>query len=78
MIAVDVNIVSNEDPRSLILGGPKFREPTSFTWCRNFIHIMNPVADYAMRWIKFEKEDLNTISELVKSKWCNQKLVLND
>lgn len=69
VIAADVNIVNNEDLRSIILGGPKFREPTSFTWCRirNFIHIMNPAADYAMRWVKFEKEDLNTISKLVKS-----------
>lgn len=67
VIAADVNIVNNEDLRSLILGGPKFREPTSFTWCRNVIHIMNPVEDYAMRWVKFDKEDLNTISEWVKS-----------
>lgn len=73
MIAANVNIVINEDLRSLILGGPKLREPTSFTWCRNFIHIMNPVEDYAMRWVKFGKEDPNTMSECVKCIRCISK-----
>jgi hypothetical protein len=32
IITGDVNIVQNEDLRSLILKGPKFREPRSFKW----------------------------------------------
>lgn len=34
-----------EDLRSLILKGPKFREPRSFNWRRNVIQIMNYVDD---------------------------------
>lgn len=46
--------------------GRTIREPRSFTWRRNFVHITNSVEDYAKRWAKSEKE-LDTLSELVKS-----------
>ena len=67
VITGDVNIVENEDLRSLISKGPKFREPRSFNWRQNFISIMNSVEDYARRWVKYEKEELDTLSEWIKS-----------
>lgn len=49
--------------------GPNSREPRSFTRRRHFIHIMNSVDDYAIwaKWAKFEKEDIDALSEWVKS-----------
>ena len=58
VITGDVNIVENEYLRSLILKGPKFREPRSFNWRQNVISIMNPVEDYARRWVKYETKNL--------------------
>ena len=37
------------------------------TWRQNFISIMNSVEDYARRWVKYEKEELDTLSEWIKS-----------
>lgn len=51
----DVNLADNEDLKSIIVKGQKFREPRSFTWRRNFIHIMNSVEDYANRWENLKK-----------------------
>ena len=62
----DVKIVRNEDLRSLILKGPKYREPRSFNWRRNFINIMDSVENYARRWAGYEKEDIDTLSEWIK------------
>lgn len=42
----------------------------SFTLRRNFIHIMKFDEDYARRLAKFEKEDIDTLSEWVKSIRC--------
>ena len=50
--------------------GPKFREPRSFNWRQNFIHIMASVEEYAKRWAKHEEEDHDTLSEWVKSVRC--------
>jgi hypothetical protein len=65
-ITGDVNIVKNEELKSLILKGPKFREPRSFKWQQNFLSIMESVEDYARQWAKSEKE-LDSLSEWVKS-----------
>jgi hypothetical protein len=40
VITGDVNKVRNEELKSLILKGPKFKEPRSFKWQQNFISIM--------------------------------------
>lgn len=45
-------------------------KPKSFNLRRVFTHIMNSGEDYAKRWAKFEKEDLDTLSELVKGIRC--------
>jgi hypothetical protein len=63
----DVNIVRNEKLKLLVLKGPKFRDPWSFKWQQNFISIMNAFEDYARRWAKSEKEELDSLSEWVKS-----------
>jgi hypothetical protein len=60
IITGDVNIVQNEDLRSLILKDPKFREPRSFKWRQNFVSIMDSVEEYARRWAKSEGEELDT------------------
>ncbi|XP_055999877.1 uncharacterized protein LOC130046520 isoform X1 [Ostrea edulis] len=67
VITGDVDIVENEDLKSLILKCSKYREPRSFNWRQNFISIMSSVEDYARRWAKYEKEELDTLSEWVKS-----------
>lgn len=58
VITRNVNLVNNEAPRSIIIEGHKLGEPRSFTWCRNFIHIINFVEDYANRWANFAKKKL--------------------
>lgn len=58
-------LIDNEDLRSLITKGPKFMKPKSFNLRRVFTHIMNSVE-----WAEFEKEDLDTLSELVKGIRC--------
>ena len=67
IITGDINIVQSEDLKSLILKGPKFREPRSFKWRPNFMTIMNSVEEYARRWTKSEGEELDTLSEWIKS-----------
>ena len=67
IITGDVNIVQNEDLRSLILKGPKFREPRSFKWRQNFVSIMDSVEEYTRRWTKSEGEELDTFTEWIKS-----------
>jgi RAB protein geranylgeranyltransferase component A len=39
----------------------------SINWKRNFKILMDSVEDYARQWAKREKEDLDTLSEWVKS-----------
>jgi hypothetical protein len=67
VITGDVNIVTNEELRLLIFKGPKFRESLSFKWQQNFISIKDSVEDYARRWAKSEKEELDSLSEWIKS-----------
>jgi len=47
--------------------GPKYREPKPINWKHNFKILMDSVEDYARQWAKREKEDLDTLSEWVKS-----------
>jgi hypothetical protein len=63
---INIHIVRNEEHKSLVLQGPKFREHWSFKWQQNFISIMDSVDVYARRWAKLEKE-LDSLSEWVKS-----------
>jgi hypothetical protein len=46
---------------------PKYREPKSINWKHNFKILMDSVEHYAGTWAKPKKEDLDTLSELVKS-----------
>jgi len=46
---------------------PKYREPKSINWKHNFKILMDSVEEYARQWEKREKEDLDTLSEWVKS-----------
>jgi hypothetical protein len=45
----------------------KYREPKSINWKFNFKILMDSVEDYARQWANREKEDLDTLSEWVKS-----------
>jgi hypothetical protein len=47
--------------------GAKYREPKSINWKHNFKILMDSVEDYARQWAKCEKENLDTLSEWVKS-----------
>jgi hypothetical protein len=55
VITGDVDIVRNEELKSLILKGPKFREPPFFNWQQNFISIMDSEEGYARRWVNPKK-----------------------
>jgi hypothetical protein len=44
-----------------------YRQPKSINWKHNFKILMDSVEDYARQWAKREKEDLDTLSEWVKS-----------
>jgi hypothetical protein len=68
VITGDVDIVENEDLKSLIRTGLKFTEPRPFNWRQNFVPIINAVEDYAKRWAKRENEELDTLSEWVQLK----------
>jgi hypothetical protein len=61
-----VNIVQNKDLRPLILKGPIFEELRSFKW-QQLVPIKDSVEEYAIRWNKSEGEDLDTLSEWIKS-----------
>jgi hypothetical protein len=67
IITGDVHPVENEDLKSPIRKGPKFREHRSFKWRQNIVSIINAVDDYVKRWAKRENEELDTFSEWVKS-----------
>jgi hypothetical protein len=47
--------------------GPTYREPKSINRKHNFKILMDSVEDYARLWTKREKEDLDILSEWVKS-----------
>jgi hypothetical protein len=51
----------------MILKDPKFREPLSIKWRENFMSIMDSVEEYARHWTKSEGEELDTLSEWIKS-----------
>ena len=67
VITGDLNIISNISLRSVLAKGPKYREPKSINWKHNFKILMDSVEDYARQWARREKEDVNTLSEWVKS-----------
>jgi zona occludens toxin (predicted ATPase) len=63
IITGDVEIVENENLKSLIRKRHEFKDPWSFSRRKNFIFIMNVVKDFAKRWAKRENEELDTLSE---------------
>lgn len=67
VVTGDLSIVRNKKLRDLLRKGPKYREPRSFTWHKNFNIIMNSCEEYARRWAKREEVELDTLSEWIKS-----------
>ena len=67
VITGDLNIVTNTSLRNVLSKGPKYREPRSINWKHNFKILMDSVEDYARQWAKREKEDVDTLSEWVKT-----------
>jgi len=67
VITGDLKIINNISLREVFAKGPKYREPKSINWKHNFKIFMYSVEDYARQWAKGEKEDLDTLSERVKS-----------
>lgn len=70
VITGDVNIVNNDDLKSLIL---KVQNLGNFDLSTGILisyrHIMSSVEEYARRWAKHKREDLDT-SERTKSDRC--------
>ena len=67
IVTVDLNIVRKDKLRDLFRKGPKYREPVSFPWHKNFDIIMDACEAYARRWAKKEDVELDTLSEWIKS-----------
>jgi hypothetical protein len=67
VITGDLKIINNISLREVFAKGPKYREPKSINWEHNIKIVMDSVEDYARQWTKREKEDLDTLSEWVKS-----------
>ena len=67
VITGDLNIVTDLSLRNVLAKGPKYREPKSINWKHNFKILMDSVEDYARQWAKREKEDVDILSEWVKS-----------
>ena len=64
-ITGDLQIINNCSLRDVFAKRPKYHEPKSINWKHNF-KILS-VEDYARQWAKREKEDLDTLSEWMKS-----------
>jgi hypothetical protein len=62
VITGDLKIINNTSLRDVLPKGPK-----SINWKHNFKTLMDSVEDYARQLAKREKEDLDTLSEWVKS-----------
>ena len=67
VITGDLNIVEKISQRNVFAKGPKFREPQSINWKFNFKIFMDSVEDYARQWAKREEEELDTLSEWMKT-----------
>jgi len=67
VITGDLKIINDTSLQDVFTKGPKYREPKSINWKHNFRILMDSIEDYARQREKREKEDLNTLSEWVKS-----------
>ena len=67
VVTGNLNIVENLKLRNILSKGPKYREPTTFSWKYNFKLVMDSVEDYARRWAKEEEVELDSLSEWIKS-----------
>ena len=50
VVTGNLNRVENLKLRDILSKGPKYREPTTFSWKYNFKLVMDSVDDYARRW----------------------------
>ena len=66
IITGDLNIISNKLLQDVLLKGPKYREPKSFSWKQNFKIIMDSVETYARKWVKRESAEPDALSEWIK------------
>ena len=60
-------MINNASLREVFAKGPKYRESKSINWKHNFKILMDSVEDYVRQWEKRENEDLDALSEWVKS-----------
>ena len=67
VITGDLKVINNTSLREVFAKWTKYRELKSMNWKHNFKILMDSVEDYARQWAKREKEDLDTLSEWVKS-----------
>ena len=65
VITGDLRIINNSSLRDVFAKEPKYHESKSINWKHNFKILA--VEDYARQWAKREKEDLDTLSQWVKS-----------
>jgi len=65
----DLNKIDNENLRKINVKGPKYHDPQSINWKYNFKLMMDYVEDYASKWTKRGKEEVETFSDWVKAIW---------
>ena len=63
IITGDLNIVHNSKLRDVLSTGPKYREPSSFSWKQNSKLIFDSVKEYVRHWTKQEDVEVYTLSE---------------
>ena len=70
VITGDLSIIPHDDLRSLMMKGPKYREPNNINWKKNQEMIFKAIDLYAVRWARKEDtspEILDDWKESVKS-----------
>ena len=67
LITGDLKIINNTSRREVFAKVPKYRQSKSINWKHNFKIHVDSIEDYARQRAKHKKEDLDTLSEWVKS-----------
>ena len=61
----DLSKIDNENLRNIIAKDPKYREQQSINWKYNFQLLIDSMEDYAKKWTKREKEEVQNESKLL-------------
>ena len=77
VIADDLNVINNISLRDVQAKWPKYHDPKSKIWKRNFKTRKDYMEDYASQWAKCERGDIDTLSEWIKAAKSLIQLIQN-